>query len=148
MPHCTQGSARLKPSTNRPLNWPETSHSSQDFAQLKPTTNGPLDWLATLHSTQGSAQLKTSKVVDWVATTPVMQGFEMLKHLMCEQHERCMTVNNTTATEGRRHLKSKRLDRQEMPCAIRKLIVHVWNRHVKTITTSLGVMMQTSSKRS
>ena len=72
----------------------------------------------------------------------------MLKHLKCEQRARCMTMDNTTATEGRRHLNSKRNDGQEMPCAIRKLIVHVCNRHVKTITTSLGMMMQTSSKRS
>ena len=101
-----------------------------------------------LHSAQGSAQLKlkTSKVV--VAMPPVMQVFEMLKQLKWEQRARCMTVNNTTATEGRRHLNSKRNDGQEMPCAIRKLSEHMRSRHVKTITTSLGVMMQTSSKRS
>ena len=92
--------------------------------------------------------MKTSKVVDLVVTPPVMQGLEMLKHLKCKQRARCMTVNNTTATEEGRHLNSKRNDRQEMPCAIRKLIMHVWNRHGKKITTLLGVMMQTSSKRS
>ena len=108
-PHSSQGSAQLKPTFSGPLDWPAMLHSSQGSVQLKPTSNGPLEWPAMPHSSQGSVQLKlkTSKVVDWVVTPPVMEGFEMLKYPKWEQRARCMTENNTTATEQRRHLNSR-----------------------------------------